>query len=141
MTITGAFLSTLLPPIGPAVAQLPTLSQTSRLPVSALAVSVPAGTPVERVNAASAELARPELASCAVQAMLTSLGCHCPSGGSQVITGGTVSGTNRLTENRTSTSLLSSPKSSSPPRPPPTRIVDGESAVEGAHAKLPTPAT
>src|SRR5438094_85875 len=42
--VAGAFLSTMLPAIGPAVVQLPALSQTWRLFVEAFAVSVPAGT-------------------------------------------------------------------------------------------------
>ena len=42
--IAGALRSTLMPLSGPAVAQLPTASQTWWVPVEALAVSVPAGT-------------------------------------------------------------------------------------------------
>ena len=88
----GAFLSTRLPPIGPAVAQLPSRSHTLRVPVAALAVSVPAGTEVERLKLASAGLARPEPLSLAVQAMLTSFACHWPSAVPQLIAGAVVSG-------------------------------------------------
>jgi hypothetical protein len=72
----GAFLSTLLPAIGPAVAQAPTLSQTCRLFVEALGVSVPAPTAVVRLKPASAAFANPDPLSLAVQAIATSLLCH-----------------------------------------------------------------
>src|SRR5512143_373892 len=92
MVMDGAFLSTLLPPIGPAVAQFPSRSHTLRVPVAALAVSVPAGTEVERLKLASAGLARPEPPSPAVQAMLTSFACHWPSAVPQLTAGAVVSG-------------------------------------------------
>src|SRR5437867_1398208 len=76
----GPFLSTLLPETGPAVVELATASATLRVPVEALFVSVPAGTAVDRLNDASAGLARPEPPSVAVQAMLTSVACQTPSG-------------------------------------------------------------
>src|SRR6266545_1970809 len=75
----GPFLSTLLPLIGPAVAELPTASPTAWVPVEALASSVSAGTLVDRENLASAGLTKPEPASLAVQAILTSLPCQFPS--------------------------------------------------------------
>ena len=53
MLIVGAFLSTLLPEMGPAVAELPTPSITARLLVEALGVSVPAATLVLRLKLAS----------------------------------------------------------------------------------------
>ena len=59
--------------------QLPTMSQTWRLFVAALAVSVPAGTLVVRLKLASAAFARPDSRSLAVHAMVTSLLCHAPS--------------------------------------------------------------
>src|SRR5262245_4682145 len=74
--ITGAFLSTLLPVIGPAVEQRPALLHTCRLFVAALAVSVPADTLVVNVKLASAAFAKPDSGSLAVHAMLTSLLCH-----------------------------------------------------------------
>ena len=60
MLMPGAFLSTLLPEIGPAIAQLPARSQTVRLFVRALAVSVPGETFVIRLKDASLAAARPE---------------------------------------------------------------------------------
>src|SRR5262245_51913050 len=79
MVMLGAFLSTLLPLMGPAVAVLPARSAMLRLPVVALAVSVSLGTVVLRVKLASAAFASPDPPSLAVQAMLTSLACHRPS--------------------------------------------------------------
>ncbi len=60
MAMLGAFLSTLLPPTGPAALQLPATSHTLRLPVAAAAVSVPAGTFVDRLNWESLGVTRPE---------------------------------------------------------------------------------
>ena len=57
--MTGALRSILLPAIGPAVAQLPATSQTTRLSVLALAVSMPAATDVTSENEASAGFASP----------------------------------------------------------------------------------
>jgi hypothetical protein len=79
MLIAGGLLSTMLPPIGPAVEQLPATSQTVRDPVTAFAVSVPAGTEVVSVKLLSAEFAKPERPSFALHAMLTSLACQRPS--------------------------------------------------------------
>src|SRR5262245_12424424 len=76
MLMLGAFLSILLPLIGPAVALLPALSATLRLLVAALAFSVPLATLVERLKLASAAFARSEVASLAVQAIFTSLACQ-----------------------------------------------------------------
>src|SRR5437667_11148834 len=89
--MSGALRSTLLPAIGPAVAQLPALSQTWRLSVDAFASSLPAGTLVDSEKLASAGFARPEPLSFAVQGMLTLLACQLPSGEPQVIVGGVVS--------------------------------------------------
>src|SRR2546427_5004599 len=83
----GPFLSILLPETGPAVVELATPSATLRVPVEALVVSVPAGTAVDRLNDASAGLARPEPPSVAVQAMLASVACQTPSADPHEITG------------------------------------------------------
>jgi hypothetical protein len=91
MTTDGAFLSTLFPPTGPAVAQLPALSQIWRLSVDALPVSTPAATCVVSKNEASAAFARPDCESLAVQAMLTSEATHWPSGEAHAIVGPVVS--------------------------------------------------
>src|SRR5829696_1634065 len=74
----GAFLSTLLPATGPAVAQLPALSQTCCESVEALASSAPSATPV--VSVTSPGLTRPEPpASVGEQVMETLSACHAPS--------------------------------------------------------------
>src|SRR5256712_2365017 len=93
MVIAGPFLSTLLPVTGPAVAQFPALSQTARVPVAALAVSVPAVTFVISEKEPSAALASPDAMSPEVQAMLTSAACQRPSGWPHAIVGGVVSAT------------------------------------------------
>ena len=85
--IDGALRSILLPAIGPAVAQLPSTSQTTRLSVLAFAVSMPAPTDVTSENEASAGLTRPVPASLAAQARLTLAACHAPSGAAQVMVG------------------------------------------------------
>src|SRR5690349_3886965 len=77
--MVGAFLSTLLPPTEPAAAVFPALSDITRELVTALAVSVPAGTLVVTVKPGLAGLAKPEVASEAVHAMVTSLACQAPS--------------------------------------------------------------
>ena len=59
----GAFLSTLMPVIGPAVVLLSALSKTLRLLVEAVLVSVPVATLVVRLKFASPEAARPERTS------------------------------------------------------------------------------
>src|SRR5436190_22792445 len=87
----GAFLSTLFPPTGPAVAQLPATSQTGRLFVTALLVSVSAAVLVGNEKAASAVgFARSETASRAVHGTFTSAACQTPSG-VQLTTGGALS--------------------------------------------------
>src|SRR5262249_22147131 len=91
--MTGPFRSTLLPPIGPAVEQLPDASQTVRLFVTAFAVSLPAPTDVTSENDASAAFARPDPPSVAVQASETLLACQALSGEAHEIAGGMVSAT------------------------------------------------
>src|SRR6266540_1335798 len=93
MLMDGAFLSTRLPPTGPAVTQLPALSHTWRLLVWASVVSVPSGTLVVSVNEASAGLARPEsrFGSNAEQLMLASVACQNVSAVAQVTMGGWLS--------------------------------------------------
>src|SRR5512142_3299961 len=91
MLMVGACLSTWLPLIGPAVAELPALSNTLRLFVEALLVSEPLATLVARLKFASAASARLEEASLAVQAMLTSLACHTPSALPQATVGAVAS--------------------------------------------------
>src|SRR5258708_5264531 len=88
MMIVGGFLSTMLGPTGLWVVLLPATSNTVRLFVKALAVSVPAGTEVVKLKLASAPLANPERVSLAEQAITTSLACHNPSGDPQVTEGG-----------------------------------------------------
>src|SRR5829696_2335415 len=70
---TGPFLSTLLPPSGPAVVVFPTASFKDFVPVCALAVSLPAGTFVESEKVASLAGSRPEPPSAAVHARETSV--------------------------------------------------------------------
>src|SRR5262245_25025614 len=91
--IAGPFRSTLLPPIDPAVAQLPATSQTLRLPVAALAFSVPGATDVVNENAASAGFTSPDPLSPAVQASATLSACHAPSGTAHAMVGAIVSAT------------------------------------------------
>src|SRR5258706_6189160 len=75
----GGFLSTLFPPIGPAMAQLPATSHTERVPVSALAVSVPSGTFVASENELSAAFKSPAPpASDTVQGIVTFAADHWP---------------------------------------------------------------
>src|SRR5712691_8356604 len=88
MTITGGFLATMFGPIGPWLVLLPATSNTVRLFVNALAVSVPAGTEVVKLKLASAGLANPERLSVAAQGMATSFACHNPSGDPHVTEGG-----------------------------------------------------
>src|SRR5688572_33265377 len=90
--LDGASLSTLMPPIGPATAQLPARSQTSRLSVAASAVSTSVGTAVVRVkvSVAAPSGANPP-SSVAVQSIWTSVACQSPSGWPQAIVGGVVS--------------------------------------------------
>jgi len=88
IVIEGASRSTFNPVIGPAVAQLPATSQTVTELVAADAVSVPAGTEVTRVSCAWLGLARPEAASAALQAMVTSVALQAALGEAQAIAGG-----------------------------------------------------
>src|SRR5207249_2335696 len=83
----GAFLSTMFPETGPAVAKLPTASATGWLPVEAFASSVPAGTLVESEKLASPGLASPEPPSLAVHPIETSVACHVPSAEPQLTSG------------------------------------------------------
>src|SRR5687767_10174824 len=91
MVIVGAFLSTLFPLIGPAVAQLPATSQTVLLLVEAFAVSVFAVTLVVKLKLSTAALLRPEMPSFAVQGIFTSVACHTPSAESQETEGADLS--------------------------------------------------
>ena len=85
----GGFLSTLFPPIGPAMAQLPATSHTERVPVSALPVSLPSGTFVASENDASAVFKSPAPpASVAVQGIVTFAADHWPLALPQAIAGG-----------------------------------------------------
>src|SRR5688572_6048260 len=86
----GACLSTRLPAIGPATAQFPRASHTSRVAVAASVVCVPEDTAVVSTKLASAGLASPE-ASVAVHAMATSVLCQTPSAAAQLIAGGSTS--------------------------------------------------
>src|SRR4249919_307399 len=88
IVIDGARRSTRFPPIGPAVEQLPAVSQTLRASVAASAVSEPGATEVESVNPPSVGSASPEPASDAVQAIVTLSGCHAPSGAEHEMVGG-----------------------------------------------------
>src|SRR5579884_1118509 len=87
----GCDLSTLNPAIGPAVAQLPTASHTSRVPLTALSSAVPFGTLVVRVKLAAAPSCRPEPSSLAAQLTVTSKACQAPSGLWHAITGALLS--------------------------------------------------
>src|SRR5215212_9246601 len=91
MVMLGAFLSTLFPPMGPAVVQLPALSQTVRVPVEALVVSVSTATFVESEKERSEALTKPETLSLAAQVIFTSPECHNPSAGSQETEGAVLS--------------------------------------------------
>ena len=73
---TGAFLSTRIPAIGAAVAELPTASATDFESVAASSFSVPSGTLVVSWNVASAGFWRPEPPSAAVQPIATSTADH-----------------------------------------------------------------
>src|SRR5215470_9135815 len=84
----GGFLSTMFGPIGPPIALFSATSNTVRLLVNALTVSVPAGTEVDRLKLASPEFANPERLSLDVQAITTSFACHNPSGEPQFTSGG-----------------------------------------------------
>src|SRR5207244_4216887 len=83
----GGFRSTLLPVIGPAVAQFPTTSHTWCEPVEAFAFSVPAATVVVSEKLASAEAASPEPVSDAVQASETFWACQAESAAAQLSCG------------------------------------------------------
>ena len=99
--------STLFPPIGLAVAQLPDLSQTCREPVAAFEVSEPAGTLVVSEKLASPASASPTPPSAAVHAIATLSLCHAPSAEAHEIRGATASrasanGENEVTRPQTS---------------------------------------
>src|SRR2546422_5107739 len=81
----GAFLSTRLPPSGPAVVEFPTASVRVCVPVCALFVSVPAETFVDSEN--EADELRPEPPSAAVQLRVTSLADQVVGAGSHVNVG------------------------------------------------------
>src|SRR5437773_12315619 len=98
MAIAGAFLSTLLPPTGPAIAQLPATSQTLRRSVSACDVSVFAGTLVVKLKDASPADWNPDPESVAVHPRAASTACQAPSDAAQLIDGGCVSCTVTTTE-------------------------------------------
>src|SRR5687767_1390196 len=87
MAIEGAFLSILLPPIGPATAALSARSTMRCEPVAASLVSLPAATVVTSENAASAALASPDVPSDAVQATVTFPACHWSSAAPHAIDG------------------------------------------------------
>src|SRR5919201_7121990 len=91
MAIVGAFLSTMLPPTGPATTELPARSKTVRVPVKALLVSVSGATLVVSWKLPSAMFARPERASAAEQVTLTSVACQRPSAVPQEKTGSVLS--------------------------------------------------
>ena len=83
----GGLRSTRLPPMGPAVTQLPAASQSCWVPVAALAVSTPAGTEVNSWKPAGEVAARPDRESAAVQASETSPACQFPSEAAQLKVG------------------------------------------------------
>src|SRR5215207_9677147 len=87
----GAFLSIMLPLIGPATELLPALSRTVLKSVDALLVSVLAATLVVRLKLASLAFFKPAGASVAVHAMDTSVACQTPSAVPHTITGGVLS--------------------------------------------------
>src|SRR6266705_2698304 len=89
--MVGGLLSSLFPEIGPAVVQLPSLSQIDRVAVAPFAVSVPAETLVVRENDASTAFASPLWLSLAVQRIDTSRLCQAPSGAPHVMSGGAIS--------------------------------------------------
>ena len=95
--MVGGFLSTLKGPTGPAVVQFPTSSQTAWVPVAAPAVSVDAGTLVDRLNdqgdwAVGEAAAMPAWLSVALQGTETSVADHADEpGGVQVTTGPSLS--------------------------------------------------
>src|SRR5205814_2561576 len=88
---TGAFLSILLPAIGPAVTQLPAVSQTWRASVAAFASSASVGTLVDSEKVAPPGVASPEPSSLALQARLTFPPCQTPAGASQASEGAVLS--------------------------------------------------
>ena len=91
--MVGGLRSTLIPAIGPAVAQLPALSHTWRLFVDADAVSTPVTTVVDSVKLASPGFASPDPLSDAVQATEMFPECHAESGVAHERFGETVSRT------------------------------------------------
>src|SRR5271157_88253 len=92
METVGAELSIMMPVIGPAVAQIPTLLQTCTELVESFPFPVPAATGSEvSVMVAWAGLARPEPASVTVQVNETVPECHLPSALGQLTVGGALS--------------------------------------------------
>src|SRR4051794_39965347 len=87
----GAFLSTALPPTGPATLQLPATSHTPWVPVAAFACSTPGATAVASAKVVSAGLARPDEMSTAVHAIVASVPCHDPSASAQRTVGAVAS--------------------------------------------------
>ena len=87
----GARLSILTPVIGPAVAQLPALSQTCTEFVEAFGLVVPAGADAVSVTLDWAGLARPETGSLAVQMNVTVPVCQLESAGGQDTVGAALS--------------------------------------------------
>src|SRR5438046_1324115 len=81
----------MLPEMGPAVAQLPTTSQTRRVSVDAFTLSTSPTTSVLNVNDASFDFASPLSLSAAVHVSVMLSPCHAPSGESHRIDGGVVS--------------------------------------------------
>src|SRR4051812_19152790 len=89
MAIDGALRSTLFPPIGPAVLQLPAKSQKSCGVVRALSVSAFAGTVVGSKSCEAPLM--PDSASEAMQLMVMLLACHTPSGVAHCVNGAVLS--------------------------------------------------
>ena len=96
MLTLGAARSILLPLSGPAVAQLPTPSQTTRLAVAALEVATPSATLVLSVKLASALVAKPDPPSLVEQFSATLAACQTLSAGAHVTTGALLSICNPL---------------------------------------------
>src|SRR5215813_24714 len=89
--MTGGFRSTRMLRTGPAETQFPATSQTLRLPVAAVAGSVPAATVVDRLKLASPADASPDPPSPAVQAIETFVECQRVSPAAHDTVGGVAS--------------------------------------------------
>src|SRR5829696_6917818 len=92
IVIVGGLLSTRLPPMGPAVVHPPCVLHTSRLPVTASSVSVPAGIPAHNPKVAFRSIANPDSGSVAVHATPTPHLCHRPSAAPHATCGALASG-------------------------------------------------